>query len=532
MKALLMYRDQDFDPHQSLYEIKRRDHDADPRKHLPLHVRALIQDLELDTLLQAMAGEDEFLFDVAQRAILSGLRNDVDTILYRQQVVQDCLKNSAVVRDLYNLSVETIEGTKKHWWSISSHFASSMLYSSADSLDFLLGTLRKLRTFAEEQAARFESEAFTSLFATIRKELKEEYLTTIQSHLQELKFRRGVLLSAQLGEVNESANYMLRQGWGKEPNWLQRIFGKRPAGYSFRLDERDEAGARILSDMRQRAIGRVAVALARSADHVTSFVKMLRAELGFYICCLNLHARLVGKNMSACFPTPVCVGQRRLHFNGLYDVCLSLRMEGEVVGNNTKADGKSFIIVTGANQGGKSTFLRSIGLAQLMMQSGMFVGAESFEGELCPELFTHYKRGEDSTMKSGKLDEELGRMSEIADHVGPNSILLFNESFAATNEREGSGLAKQIVCALLEKRVKVFYVTHLYEFARGFFDRKTDSALFLRAERKEDGTRTFRLKEGEPLDTSYGEDLYQQIFNQNGNLQESPSNRAASVIED
>jgi DNA mismatch repair ATPase MutS len=63
--------------------------------------------------------------------------------------------------------------------------------------------------------------------------------------------------------------------------------------------------------------------------------------------------------------------------------------------------------LTGANQGGKSTFLHSIGLAQLMMQSGMFVGAERFEAAPCPALFTHYKREEDATMKSGKLDEEL-----------------------------------------------------------------------------------------------------------------------------
>ena len=86
-------------------------------------------------------------------------------------------------------------------------------------------------------------------------------------------------------------------------------------------------------------------------------------------------------------------------------------------------------------------------------------------------------------MKSGKFDEELARMSEIVDHIAPNSMVLFNESFAATNEREGSEIAKQIVCALLEKRIKIFYVTHLYEFAHGFFDRKIDDALFLRAER-------------------------------------------------
>ena len=147
-----------------------------------------------------------------------------------------------------------------------------------------------------------------------------------------------------------------------------------------------------------------------------------------------------------------------------------------------------------------------------MMQCGMFVPAESFTAELCAGIFTHYKREEDSTMESGKFDEELARMSEIADRVTPDSLVLFNESFASTNEREGSEIARQIVRALLDRRVKVFFVTHQYDFARGFFDRHMRDALFLRAERLPDGTRTFQLAEGRPLETSYGEDLYREVF--------------------
>lgn len=115
-------------------------------------------------------------------------------------------------------------------------------------------------------------------------------------------------------------------------------------------------------------------------------------------------------------------------------------------------------------------------------------------------------------MKSGKLDEELRRMSEIVDRITPNSMILFNESFSATNEREGSEIAGQIVSALVEKGIKVFFVTHLYEFAHGFVDRKKEKVLFLRAERQADGGRTFKLIEGEPLQTSYGKDLYNMIF--------------------
>jgi DNA mismatch repair ATPase MutS len=156
--------------------------------------------------------------------------------------------------------------------------------------------------------------------------------------------------------------------------------------------------------------------------------------------------------------------------------------------------------------------MRSLGLAQLMMQAGMFVAAERFSAEIRAGVFTHYKREEDVTMESGKLDEELSRMSAIVDQLAPGSMMLFNESFAATNEREGSEIAMQITRALLDRGVKVSFVTHLHEFARALFDRKMANALFLRAERLPDGTRSFRMIEGEPLQTSYGKDLYDGVF--------------------
>ena len=228
--------------------------------------------------------------------------------------------------------------------------------------------------------------------------------------------------------------------------------------------------------------------------------------------CLNLQEQLAKKGEPICFPRPVPAGERKHSFRGLYDVCLSLHGRQRVIGNDVNADDKDLIMITGANQGGKSTFLRSIGLAQLMMQAGMFVPAESFSANLCPSVFTHYKREEDASMKSGKFDEELTRMSEIADHLIPDSMLLFNESFAATNEREGSEIVRQIVSALIEKGFKVFLVSHQYTFASGFHAKNLKNTLFLRAQRQSDGTRTFKLIEAEPLETSYGEDLYNQIF--------------------
>lgn len=495
MKAHLMYRDRDFDPQQKL----------------PSNEEALIQDLELSTLFGVMAQRDDFLLEVAKQAVLSGLQNDEETIVYRQAVLKDSLRNYAVVKSIYDIAVEAIESEKKQWLGFFRYSPGSILYSAVALLEMLLGILGKLKGVAAEHAGEFRSEAFITLFAMLKAELADDYLASIANHLKELKFRLGVLVSAELGRGNEGINYVLRESPGKRLGWFQRLFAPKPPGYTFRIADRDEAGGRALSELRDRGINLVGNAAAQSSDHIRSFFVMLRTELAFYLGCVHLHRELELRGIPLCFPVPATIGTRRQKCAGLHDASLALSLK-QSVGNNLNADGKNLVIITGANQGGKSTFLRSIGLAQLMMQCGMFVAAESFSADLCCNLFTHYKREEDASMKSGKFDEELSRMSDIVDALTPDSMLLFNESFAATNEREGSEIASQIVRAVLETPVKIFFVTHLYEFAHNLWKEKMESAIFLRAERQADGRRTFKVLPGEPLQTSFGADLYEKIF--------------------
>ena len=438
--------------------------------------------------------------------------NDLDTILYRQHILQDCLKNASIVRDIYTIAVEAIESEKKNFWGLLSKYPDMILHRSIEVLQMFVDMLKKLKQLADEHADTFESEGFTAFFAMLNQELDDDYFASVQQHLRELKFRNGVLMSAELGKGNQGTSYILRKPHDKKQSWIEQILAEKPPAYTFSISERDESGARALSELKDRGINLVANALAQSTDHILSFFTMLRTELAFYIGGLNVHGQLAQRGEPMSFPLPVTAGERRHSFHGLYDVCLALTTEQRIVGNDVNAARKDLVIITGANQGGKSTFLRSIGLAQVMMQCGMFVPAESFCANVCEGLFTHYKRKEDATMKSGKLDEELSRMSVIVDTITPNSMVFFNESFAATNEREGSDIARQIIYAVVEKRIQVFFVTHLYEFAHGFYDKKMENAMFLRAERQNDGGRTFKLFEGEPLQTSYGEDVYHRIF--------------------
>lgn len=495
MNVFLMYRDRDLDPEQELLSNQE----------------ALRRDLELDTMLEAMAQGDDFLFRRAEQAVLS-TPDDPATICYRQDILKDCLRNPAVVRELYAISVEAAEMKREHWLGLAGTTPASVLIGGLRMLEAFLGLLAGIRQMADQHAPEFRSEGFTRFCGMIKEELDDEYFVRLQDHLSELRFDDGALISVELGRGNEGTNYTLREPEGRHGNWIRKVFSRKPRTCGFRIHPRDHHGSRALSELKAKGINLVANAVAQSADHVDDFLAALRIELGFFVGCLNLHDQLVELGEPIAFPEPVPAGRREHSFTGLYDACLALTMKRCVVGNDVDADGKQLVVITGANQGGKSTFLRSVGLAQLMMESGMFVPAESLRANVSSGCFSHFRREEDRTLESGKLDEELGRMSAIVDRMAPDALILLNESFSATNPREGSEIARQIVSALVDQRIKAFFVTHLHEFARGLYDNGTEGAMFLRAERTAGGERTFRMIEGQPLQTSYGIDLYKNVF--------------------
>jgi len=471
----------------------------------------LVADLELRTLWAAMANGDPIIEESSRAALLEPLTDPVQ-IRYRQAVLADCLAKPDVVRELYALAVEAVAAEKKVWRGLFNNRGEGLLRRSVSVLELLVGTLRQLRSTTDRHAAEFRSDGFTQFFDTLRRELDDDYFGEISQHLRQLSFRDGVLATARLGKLGQGTGYVLRT-----PRREHRILRflppavKRPS-FSWVIPPRDDGAGYEMAALRDRVLSIVANAVGQSTDHIVSFFSALRAELAFYVGCLNLHDRLSVHSEPVSMPDPHPPGDAVRNAIGLYDPCLALRLDGPVQGSDLHADQKPLIIITGANQGGKSTFLRSLGLAQLMMQAGMFVAADAYAATVARDVFSHYKREEDATMTAGKFDEELARMSRLTAAIDTDDLLLCNESFAATNEREGSEIASEVIHALTDTGNTVVFVTHLYELAHRFHRHHADSTLFLRADRGNDGQRSFRITEGAPLPTSYGEDLYRETF--------------------
>lgn len=470
----------------------------------------LAEDLELPRLVAAMAAGEPRVGDVCRALLLSPLQDPAE-IRYRQAVLRDCLARPGVVEELDAVTAQALAAARDVYGGFLLTAESSLNHAVRVMKEFL-PALRRLRTVADREQAAFTSEGFRSFFRTLAAELDDEFFAAAEDHLRRLGPDRAVLLSARLGQGNRGTDHRLRMPDRPHGGALTRLGLRHRRGLVYRVQEGDEGASLALSDLRNRGLALASDALTRAAEHIEGFLRQLHGELAFYRGCLRLHALLTTRGLPTCWPDPVDDDQPTLTCRGLYDASLALTTRDPVVGNDVDADGRPLIVVTGANRGGKSTFLRSVGLAHLMMQSGMFVPAESFSAQVRSGLFSHFRREEDAGTDRGKLDQELRRMSHVVDAVRPRALLLCNESFASTNDREGSEIARQVLEPLAEAGVAVIVVTHLFDLAHHWAAADRIDSLFLRAERRPDGGRTFRLVPGLPEGTGYADDLYRQVF--------------------
>lgn len=475
---------------------------------------ARLHDLGLTDVIAAMAAGDELVAEVARDELLTGC-TDPTTITARQQAVADALAHPQVVRSLYALATEAIVHERSVYAGLVGRPTSS-LQRSLDVLDLLLDVLRRLRQLADGDGSAMTSAAFAGLMASLRDLLDDEVLAAIADHLDGLRMDDGVVVGVRLGATGRGARHELREP-PRRSSGLRRLLPSGRSTAAIRIDDRDDAAANAVAELREQAVTEVAAVLETATADLLALFQDLRRHTAFYLGALTLDDRLGAIGVPRCTPE---VGTAehgpQLSAAGLVDVGLALRTGSGVVGNDVDADDHPLVLVTGANQGGKSTFLRSVGLAQVMLQAGLFVAADAFRSTLVGEVFTHVERDEDRELRSGRLDAELEELSAIVDRLRPGDLLLCNESFGSTNEREGSLLAEQVVCALIDAGVRVVFVTHLHELARSLHRDHAATTRFLRAERRDDGRRTFRLLEGAPLPTSYGLDLYDEVFEADG----------------
>lgn len=489
--------------------------------------------------VKSVEKEDTYLMETLRNVMMVPLHSE-EEIIYRQEILKDFIKNEDMVRELYSICTDVIRkwnelgrgGREK----LKQSNQAMRLTADIRILHLFSDSLGKIKTILKDPSLKIESgglagfrDDFMNAFPDEKEELLRDVLGDISFYtdgsddedegrekivrpriVMESGLEDGLKFSSlKLEEVSSKGEKFYKPGSAKYK--LRELVNSRtPDSFSAVNDARIGEQSQMLE---YGIVSFLVEEMKRMMEEFQSFFDRLRFQTAFYLAAVQLKAQMERVSGEWCFPE-VC-DRRDLEFIQLRELVMALERHVDVVGNSCSIMNKDLLIVTGANQGGKSTFLRSIGIAQVMMQSGLMVMAGKYRAGIFPRLFVHFTRREDSEMNSGRLDEELGRMNRIVEQIGDGSMILLNESFATTTEREGSVIAYDIIRALGEAGVRILTVTHLLSFAKRVYEESVKdgglSVEFLSAERKDDGRRTFRMIRHAPELTSFGLDLYEEI---------------------
>ncbi len=198
----------------------------------------------------------------------------------------------------------------------------------------------------------------------------------------------------------------------------------------------------------------------------TDFLLGLMPEIEFLVKGTAFLRALRERGLSLCKPQ-IIEGERMFDAVGLYNPCVALKVDYEIVTNDIQMDKDNALIyvLTGPNRGGKSVITCAIGLSQAMLQLGMFVPADSASISIADGIFTHFPTGADDTIDKGRLGEECARLGEIFERISADSLVLLDESLSSTGSFEASYIAAEVLAGLSVVGCRTLFSTHLHELA-------------------------------------------------------------------
>ncbi len=226
-------------------------------------------------------------------------------------------------------------------------------------------------------------------------------------------------------------------------------------------------------------------------------------ELGFIMKAAEYFLKLKNAGYPVVFPE--ISSDRHLDVKNLYDGSLLKRKlsAAEVVPNDLymRSGGDNFFILTGANGGGKTTFLRSCATAVLFFMNGCPIAAQKAEMCLFDSIYTHFPSTE-SFENSGRFVDEAARADEIVASAGENSFAVFNETYSGTNEEKSEQYSRRLADTMYEKGVFGIFVTHIHSLTGGRIP--TLAAVI---DETDGNRRTYKIRRVGSTDSSFARDI-------------------------
>jgi DNA mismatch repair protein MutS len=428
-------------------------------------------DLNLDQIVaRVTAGKEEYRLEPFFYESL----HDLDAVVFRQEIMRD-LEGSALLEALQsfaesmrNVRQDLALADKLHYslqqqrWfleAVNTYCeAVGRLLQDLSAADICARGLLALRRYLAEYV---ESSRFSSL-----REQASKLITQLA------RIRYNVFIDGLRVEV---FNHEGEPDYSAEvENTFERFKQGAVKEYTFKSSngaEMDYVESQILGLVAQfhpevfTAIERFCAENRTFQDHT---IVTFDREIQFYIAYSEHCARLQHAGLKFCYPRSVD-DSKELYAYQAFDLALAgklIKENASVVSNDFHLSGpERMIVVSGPNQGGKTTFARMLGQLHYLASLGLPVPGVRAQLFLFDNLFTHFEREESVNNLQGKLEDDLTRLHKIIERATPDSIVILNEIFTSTTVRDAVVLSKEIAARLLDLDLLCVWVTFLDELA-------------------------------------------------------------------
>ena len=428
-------------------------------------------DLNLDQVLRSItAGREQYELKQFFYAPL----HEVDAVRYRHEVLRDLEKRE--VLDSVIRFAETMRQMREHVAQMQKlHY---QLQKQAWFLDAVEIYCDAVRVLADELAARdVTSRGFRWLRYYLAEYVGCERFTLLAAETLALKEAlAGIRYAVRINGPRVTVSR-----YEGEPDYsaeVEETFAKFKQGavksYLVKLaelGEMDHVEARIASlvaKLYPDVFGMLADYCTRHSDYLDQTIGRFDREVQFYVAYLELTGRLKAAGLPFCYPR-VSARSKQVAADDTFDIALACKLVpagGTVVTNDFRLDGpERVLVVSGPNNGGKTTFARAFGQLHYLASLGLPVPGRSARLFLPDRIYTHFEREEDIETLRGKFDDELIRVRQILQQATGDSVIVMNESFGSTSLTDALFTGTEVMRQILALGCLGVYVTFVDEIA-------------------------------------------------------------------